>query len=73
MNQPVTFAINIIDILTEVDFVLTIEVPSACQAPRADVPTGTPPDCIVPDGVIDIRDIMVIIDKSLDRENCCDL
>ncbi len=63
--------VNIIDILTEVDFVLTIEVPSPCQASRADVPTGTPPDCIDPDDVIDIRDIMVLIDMSLDRENCC--
>jgi hypothetical protein len=35
------------------------------------VPTGTPPNCLDPDEVVDIFDIIVIIDVVLERENCC--
>jgi hypothetical protein len=64
--------VNIFDILEEIDFVLDIMEPSACQAERANVPTSLPPDCVAPDGIIDLFDILVIIDKALDRPNCCD-
>ena len=63
--------VDIYDIMCEVDFALTATVPNACQAPRADVPTGTPPDCTAPDGSINILDIMVIIDMALNRQDCC--
>ncbi len=63
--------VDIYDIMCEVDFVLTATTPNACQAPRANVPTGTPPDCLDPDGDIDILDIMVIIDMALNRQDCC--
>jgi hypothetical protein len=63
--------VDIYDIMCEVDFALTATTPNDCQAPRADVPTGTPPDCAAPDGNIDILDIMVLIDMALDRQDCC--
>jgi hypothetical protein len=69
--------VDIYDIMCEVDFALTATVPNDCQAPRADVPTGTPGmggpgnDCIAPDGVINILDIMVLIDMALNRQDCC--
>jgi len=63
--------VDIFDIMCEVDFALTAGTPDDCQAMRADVPTGTPPDCTAPDGVIDILDILVLMDMSLNRQDCC--
>lgn len=63
--------VDIYDIMCEVDFALTATTPNSCQLPRADVPTGTPPDCTGPDGSIDILDIMVLIDMALNRQDCC--
>jgi hypothetical protein len=63
--------VDIYDIMCEVDFALTATTPNACQAPRADVPTGTPPNCIEPDEEINILDIMVLIDMALNRQDCC--
>jgi hypothetical protein len=69
--------VDIYDIMCEVDFALTATVPNDCQAPRADVPTGTPglggpgEDCIAPDGEINILDVMVLIDMALNRQDCC--
>jgi hypothetical protein len=63
--------VDIYDIMCEVDFALTAGSPDACQAMRADVPTGTPPTCSNPDGSIDILDIMVLIDMALNRQDCC--
>jgi hypothetical protein len=69
--------IDIFDILEEVAFALDTKDPDDCQGPepdlgpRDDVPTGTPPDCIDPDGVINILDVMVIIDMALNRQDCC--
>ena len=63
--------IDIFDILEEVDIALNDDA-DACQAgPRSDVPTGTPPYCLDPDGVVDILDVMVIIDMVLHRQDCC--
>jgi hypothetical protein len=64
--------VDIFDILEEIDFVLGYAIPSDCQLPRADVPTGTPPYCTAPDGEIDILDVLVIIDMALGKANCCD-
>ena len=50
---------------------LTAGSPDDCQVMRADVPTGTPPNCVPPDGSINILDIMVIIDMALNRQDCC--
>jgi hypothetical protein len=70
---------NIFDILEEIDFALGIIDPSECQALGADVPTGTPPYCgcigdevCQTDGVIDIFDLLVIINKALAITNCCE-
>jgi hypothetical protein len=64
--------VNIFDILEEIDIVLGITEPSACQAEQANVPTSLPPDCVDPDGDINLFDVLVIIDKALDNPNCCD-
>ncbi len=63
--------VDIYDVMCEVDFALTAATPDDCQSPRADVPTGTPPDCIPNDRDIDILDIMVLIDMALNRQDCC--
>jgi hypothetical protein len=72
--------IDIYDIMCEVDLALNADCSGAgdplggandCQAPRADVPTGTPPNCTAPDGCVDIMDIMVLIDAALNRQDCC--
>jgi hypothetical protein len=63
--------VDIYDIMCEVDLALTATTPNDCQLPRADVPTGTPPNCTAPDGSIDILDIMVLIDMALNRQDCC--
>ncbi len=63
--------VDIYDVMCEVDFALTMATPDDCQAIRADVPTGTPPNCTAPDGSIDILDIMVLIDMTLNRQDCC--
>jgi hypothetical protein len=67
--------VDIFDILEEVGFALATDIADDCQGcptgPRNDVPTGTPPNCIDPDGGIDILDVMVIIDMALDRQDCC--
>jgi hypothetical protein len=63
--------VDIFDILEEVDFIIHVKTPDDCQAIRADVPTGTPPNCDPPDGAIDVGDLMVIIDMALNRQDCC--
>lgn len=63
--------VDIFDILEEVDFIIHVKEPDACQAIRADTPTGTPPYCIDPDGNISVADLMVIIDMALGRQDCC--
>lgn len=64
--------VNIFDVLEEIDIALGIILASPCQAPRADVPTGTPPYCSNADGDIDIFDVLVFIDMALGKANCCD-
>jgi hypothetical protein len=63
--------VDIYDIMCEVDLALTATAPNDCQLPRADVPTGTPPNCTAPDGSVNILDIMVLIDMALNRQDCC--
>jgi hypothetical protein len=73
--------IDIYDIMCEVQLALNADCQGGggdplggandCQAPRADVPTGFPPNCIAPDGCVDINDIMVLIDAALNRQDCC--
>ena len=75
--------IDIYDIMCEVNLALAADLladpgtPEAlgnaneCQQPRADVPTGTPPDCTAPDGYVTIMDVMVLIDAALNRQDCC--
>ena len=63
---------DILDVVEGINMVLGIGAHSACQLRKADLPTGTPPDCINPDGIVDIFDILVIIDVVLQKENCCD-
>jgi len=73
--------IDLFDILEEISFVLgdPADAPDDCQGnptgPRDDVPTGTPiilpAQCLPPDGVINILDVMVLIDMALGRQDCC--
>jgi hypothetical protein len=63
--------IDLLDLVTAVDFVMEATSPNDCQASRADVPIGTPPNCLAPDGKIDTLDLMVIIDMMSNRQNCC--
>ena len=71
--------IDLFDILEEVGFALGTDTPDDCQGnptgPRDDVPTGTPiilpVQCLDPDVVINILDVMVIIDMALNRQDCC--
>lgn len=37
----------------------------------ADLATGTPPNCLEPDGVVNILDIASLIRSILGRKNCC--
>ena len=74
LNDCGDAVVDIYDIMCEVNFALAdvpIAAPNFCQLPRADVPTGTPPNCIGPDGDINILDIMVLIDMALNRQDCC--
>ena len=68
--------VDLVDIITEVNFALGSVIPDDCQFLRGDVPTGTPgygdpPYCTEPDGVINVLDVMVLIDMALDRQDCC--
>jgi hypothetical protein len=63
--------VDIYDIMCEVDLALTATPLDTCNTPRADVPTGTPPNCVAPDGDVNILDIMVLIDMALSRQDCC--
>ena len=82
MNDCGDGEVDILDIMCEVQYALNADLSdpfnnpgyggaNLCQIPRADVPTGTPPNCVDPDGVISILDIMVLIDMALDRQDCC--
>jgi hypothetical protein len=70
--------VDIFDITEIVDIILESEVPSECQLARGNVPNGMPPYCGNPpgtpncagDGDIDIFDILVVIDKTLAKDNC---
>jgi len=62
---------DIYDLMCEIDFALTAITPNSCQVLRADVPTGKPPNCVAPDGRINILDIMVLIDMALGIQDCC--
>jgi hypothetical protein len=72
--------VDIFDILEMIDIILGLQTATDCQKLHGDVPTGTPPHCgtapeyndCLPDGVLDIFDAMVIIDKALSKMNCCD-
>jgi hypothetical protein len=62
--------IDIHDLLTEVDFAVGRQTPTACQAAKGNVPTGSPPDCTASDNEINIFDLMTMIDQALWRPNC---
>ena len=74
--------VDLFDIMEEIDFVLDVVDPTTCQNMHGDVPLGMPPYCGNPpgvtppncesDGIIDIYDAVVIIDKVLGKTNCCD-
>jgi len=66
-------AVDIFDILEEGDLVLGAEQPTACQKKKADVPTGSTPNCSAPNNVIDIFDQISVIDKVVNRPCCLDL
>jgi hypothetical protein len=63
--------VDMYDIIGMIDLAFELITAEACQLTRADVPTGTPPFCLPPDGYTNILDVMVIIDRTLGRVNCC--
>jgi len=74
--------VNLFDILEEIDIVLGLQTATNCQMLHGCVPLGMPPYCGNPpgvnppncetDGIIDIFDALVVIDKALSKMNCCD-
>jgi hypothetical protein len=76
--------VDIYDIIGEIDLALMADMSanpgtpealgnaSECQLPRANVPTGTSPNyCQAPDGYINVLDVLVLVDKTLLRTDCC--
>jgi cysteine-rich repeat protein len=63
--------VDLLDVIEAIDFALGIGTHSNCQFTKANVPTGTPPNCSERNDVVDLLDIIVIIDVVLERENCC--
>jgi len=62
--------VDIFDILEEVDIILERKEITQCQFEKGNLKTGTPPNCLEKDEEIDIFDLLVIIDKTLEKENC---
>ena len=52
-------AVDIFDVIEAIDIALGIGAHSNCQLSKADLPTGTPPHCLDPDGIVDIFDIQI--------------
>jgi len=75
-------SVDIYDLMEIMDIILGVQKPTKCQIIHGDVPLGKPPYCGEPggvnppncetDGVIDIFDSVVIIDKAINKMNCCD-
>lgn len=72
--------VNALDIDEAGRIVENVVTPTACQLMNGDVPNGIPEYCGYPpgnsnceiNGVFDIFDYMVIVDKAMGRINCCD-
>ncbi len=72
--------VNTNDVLEAVRIFDNKTIPTACQLLNGDVPNGTPDFCGYPagtqncdtNGVFDVLDYLVIMDKAMGRSNCCD-
>lgn len=72
--------VNALDVDEAGRIVENLVTPTACQLMNGDVPNGQPEFCGDPpgvanceiNGVLDILDYLVIIDKAMGRINCCD-
>ena len=72
--------VNTLDIDEGGRIIENMVIPTACQLVNGDVPNGVPEFCGYPpgtsnceiNGVFDIFDYMVIVDKAMGRINCCD-
>lgn len=72
--------VNILDLDEAGRIIENLVTPTACQLINGDVPNGTPAFCGNPagvancerNGVFDVLDYLVIIDKASNRDNCCD-
>lgn len=72
--------VNTLDIDEAGRIIENLVVPTACQLMNGDVPNGKPEFCGYPpgvancqlNGVFDMFDYLVIIDKAMNRSNCCD-
>ena len=64
--------VNIFDVVRDIQMILETYTPTPCEFAPADVPTGAPPDCVAPDEIINIQDILVMVARILARPNCID-
>jgi len=64
--------VDLFDLFTIIDISLEIITPTADTRNKADLPTGTPPYCLPPDGAIDILDVYAVLYKAMGIQNCCD-
>ena len=62
--------VNIFDVVRDIQILLEAYTPAYCELAAGDVPTGEPPYCLAPDGVINVQDILIIVARILGRQNC---
>ncbi|MDY6862846.1 MAG: hypothetical protein SV062_07630, partial [Thermodesulfobacteriota bacterium] len=64
--------VNIHDVVRDIQILLETYTPVPCEFVAGDVPTGMPPGCVGPDGVINVQDVLVMVAEILGRANCID-
>ncbi|MDY6973169.1 MAG: CARDB domain-containing protein [Thermodesulfobacteriota bacterium] len=64
--------VNIFDVVRDIQILIETYTPTSCEFVAGDVPTGAPPDCVAPDEVINIQDVLVMVVNILGRDNCID-
>ncbi|MDY6972117.1 MAG: metallophosphoesterase, partial [Thermodesulfobacteriota bacterium] len=62
--------VNIFDVVRDIQILLETYTPSVCEFVSGNVPTGDPPYCQAPDEVINVQDILIIVARILERQNC---
>ena len=72
--------VDLFDVLEAIDIILGLQVGTACQLERANVPNGMPPYCGDPaghpncyrDADLDMLDVLVMMDMVHGKINCCE-